>query len=756
MPTNEQIQKILKDRYYLKNENSWGDMSKRVSNIYSPIKKFIEDKVFIPSSPTLMNANTKGEKVGTLSSCFPMKIEDSLDEIMRAMSECAEVTRMGGGVGQDFSKLRGSNEIVKSTSRTSGGPLSFIGIYNAVLDGVMQGGARRGAGMSKLYIAHPDILKFITAKIDNDNYNRSNFSVKVPDWFYIKLKEDPDDVFKTVNVTDGEENILYDEEGREVTYRMLWDRIIESAWLSAEPGIFNMDIATRQCTVTNIDDTVISNPCSEFTNIRYSSCNLGSINLVKLIKDKKLNRGELIAAVKQATRFLDSVIDKNVFPLKEIEDTTLKIRPIGLGIMGLAHSLCLMEIPYGSKEGCEFADEIMSLITLESMRESIELAKIHGSYDAFDYGLFVKANERFFVKDEFKQLLPLIKEFGIRNSCFTSVAPTGTISYIANTTSGIEPIFALAYTRKIEKKNKEYEEVYITDDVFEAFLDEYYKDQKDDILKEVVSNNGSCQNSKIMNKEHKKIFKTAGDLKPIQHLDMLEAIARNTSLSVSKTINLSSTATKEEVGEVYIKAWEKGIIGVTVYRDGSRDGILVTNKKDKTIDTSRHAPKRPKEIECEVNITSIRKKQYYVVLGLMEGKPYEVFTGENYNDSGDIFIPKMVRNGVIYKKKSGKYVLIDESKNEYNISNGHSSEEADALSRQISLNLRHGTPLLYVVEQLQKYQGLHNFPKAIARTLKKFISNNTISTEKCPDCDTQLIYTDGCVSCPACGFSKCS
>ena len=755
MPTNEQIDKLLRDRYYLPTETSWSDVVNRVSKIYEPIKPFMLQKEFIPSSPTLMNANTNGVRAGTLSSCFPVKIEDSLKGIMKTMNDVAEITRMGGGVGMDFSSLRGSNEMVSGNSRASGGPLSFIGIYDAILDGIMQGGARRGAGMSMLDIHHPSILDFIKAKQDTNKYMRSNFSVRMPDSFYKTLKEKPNEIFKTINVVDKKENILCDENDEPFTYQRLWDLIIESAWMSAEPGVFNKDIATKKCTVTNVDQRVLSNPCAEFVNIPYSSCNLGSIDLAKLVEDGKINHDKFVSIIQNATKFLNNVIDANAYPIPEIEDITKKIRAIGLGFMGLGHALMKMGICYDSKEGNDVVKYICKIMLLESMKVSIELAKEFGPYPAFDFETYKQSKSYLWEDQEFAELLSIIKKVGIRNSANLSCAPTGSLSFLANTSSGIEPIFALAYTRRIEKTNKEYEEVYVTDDVFEAFIDDNYKEHKEEILKDVVNNKGSCQKCKVMSKEHKDIFKTANDISANDHLEILSSAANIIDLSVSKTINLPRDISKEEVADVYLKAWEKGIIGVTVYREGSRDGILVTNTEEKTIEAGKHAPKRPQDIECEVNITSIKKKQYYVVLGLLEGKPYEVFTGENYNNEGDIFIPRTIKQGIIRKKKSRKYLLLGENEVEYDISNGHSSEEADALSRQISLNLRHGTPLQYVVEQLQKYQGLHNFPKAIARTLKKFIDNNTISTEKCPECKTQLIYTDGCVSCPACGFSKC-
>jgi len=332
-----------------------------------------------------------------------------------------------------------------------------------------------------------------------------------------------------------------------------------------------------------------------------------------------------------------------------------------------------------------------------------------------------------------------------------------TISYIADTSSGIEPVFALAYSRKIEKTNSEYEVVYITDSVFEDYINKHYPNNKTEILESVSKNGGSCQKCKILTKEDKSIFITATDLTPMEHLNALGRAAKNTSLSISKTINLPKDISKEKVSDVYIEAYKQGIIGVTVYRDGSRDGILTTENKEseKNETANRAAPKRPVKIDCEVNITSVNKKQYYVIIGLVDNEPYEVFTGENYNSEGDIFIPKSVKFGKLKKKNKGEYILIA-GNNEYRVGGSHSIPEVEALSRQISLNMRHFVPLQFIVEQLLKGNYLTAFHKSIARTLKKYIKEHAESTEKCPDCGDRMVYESGCISCKSCGYSKCS
>ncbi len=429
------IENILKERYYLKNETSWGQVSKRISSIYPKMYEYILHRKFIPSTPTLMNLNTNGERNGTLSSCFILGIEDSIDNIMDSMKECAVVTKAAGGVGYDFSKLRGSNENVKSISANSGGVMSFIGIFDSVLDGVRQGGKRRGAGMSMLSIYRPDILKFIDAKTgDTKKYTRSNFSVRTDSTFYKILKNNPDKTFKTKNVVDGKENELKDESGIVYTYKMLWDKIIHNAWKSAEPGIFNGDIAADRCTCKHITDQVFSNPCQEYTHIPYTSCNLGSINLsLFLDKDNKFDWELFRESICNATVYLNHIIDANKYPIERLKKETLAVRPIGLGEMGFAHLLYLLKIPYDSIESYELAEKINRFMTLTSMQKSMELAKETGkTYEYYDYATFMDANKRFFnfvffMGIDVEKLKEDIKIYGVYNSCFTSVAPTGCI-----------------------------------------------------------------------------------------------------------------------------------------------------------------------------------------------------------------------------------------------------------------------------------------------------------------------------------------
>ncbi len=757
------IQKLLVERYFLSDENSWKDLSIRVSKIYPEALDLIESKTLVPSSPTLMNANTNGQRKGTLSSCFTMGITDSIEGIMDSLKEAAIVTKASGGVGYVFSQLRSSKEGIKGLDgRLSSGPLPFANMFNAVLDGVQQGGARRGAGMFQFDITSPDILDVIRVKDKKGNLERFNISIRVTDEFYSKLKQNPD-FPHIVYFKDGSSYPLEDK-GEIVTVGKLWNEMIEYAWRCAEPGIFNIDIATRQCSVTNLDPVVLSNPCSEFVQIQYSSCNLASLNLVNFIENGIFNWDKFYLAIKIATRFLDSVIDINDFPIKKIEEVTKKVRPLGLGIMGLAHALYTMKIPYSSKEGSSFIEKIFHDLTIQSTLESIEMAKEKGSYEAFDCDTYLNANER--ILKNHPEIIEDIKKYGIRNSTQTSQAPTGSISFIANVSSGIEPVFALTYARKIEKLNKEYEIVYISDPIFDKYLSENFDEKtKEKILKQVADSKGSCQKVEEIPEDIRKVFVVASDLTPMEHLEALALGAKSVNTSISKTINLPAEATREEISEVYLKAHELGVIGVTVYRDGCRDGILVhqTDKNDEEVIVKTNAPKRPKSLPCHVYKMNILNRQtsesekWIVFVGLLKNEPYEIIAGK----IGDVDIPSSITEGEIVKsKKNGKkvYQFIHEGEVLVaDICGVFMNGLREYSTRLMSLALRHGAGIEYLKDVLEKSDGtVVDFNKAIIRGINRYMKD-VKSKEKCPSCNAELIYIEGCVKCSniECGFSKC-
>lgn len=566
---------------------------------------------------------------------------------------------------------------------------------------------------------------------------------------------------------------------------MKYNKIKSIKKLDIKENVYDISTPTNKNFVAN--GLVVHN--SEFTNIAYSSCNLGSMNLTKYVKDGKFQWKEYGNDISKTTKFLNAVIDINEFPVPKIEEVTTAIRPIGLGVMGLAHTLILMGIPYNSKEAKHITEKIIYYTTMKSMETSCEIAKTEGAYPAFDYNTFVNANNRFFsnkllnndnefiIDDEklidINVIIDMLQKNGIRNSCLTSIAPTGTISFIADVSSGVEPIFALAYMRKIEKEqdkhgNNVYEIVYMADPFFEDYLNTHFtSEQKEEILKSTSENNGSCSNAPFMTDKQKKLFITAQDLKSVEHLDILEATAINTSLSVSKTINLPETATVEDIEKVYIDAFKRGVIGVTVYRDKSREGILVHENdtltiggRDSDVIIKNDAPKRPKKLRAEMYIFTINKQSYYATIGFLGEDPYEVFTGLNSDDNGEIYIPRKVQSGIIEKLKRGRYEFTDsETGEKYILVDSHSDPNAVALTRSISTSLRHGVDPEIIVSQIEKIKGDMNvFAKVISRMIKKYIKDGTKSHgNTCQNCGNDtMVRKEGCLTCSSCGRSLCS
>lgn len=748
------IQKLLKKRYYLKNENTWDDIAKRISAIYPPIYEYIKNKDFIPSSPTLMNANTNGERIGTLSSCFTMGIEDSIEGIFDSVKEAAIVTKASGGVGYVFSKLRGSGEIIKSIGRESSGPLPFAKIFDTMLDGVSQGGVRRGAGMMQFDIDHPDILEIIRAKNKPGILERMNISIRISDNFYTQLKNNPNEAH-IVFLKDGS-SICLRENGKLITVQEIWDEIIKYAWLNAEPGIFNSDIATRQCTVTNISNAVLSNPCQEYVNIEYSSCNLGSINLCNCVIDGVFDWDKFEDLIVAATRFLNEVIDSNFYPLEKIEKITKQIRPIGLGVFGYSHMLYELKIPYNSKEAYSLTEDIFDFLTYMSMITSVRIAQEkRNSYPAFDYHTYIKANSRFFNKSEaWDALKDSIKDYGIYNSCNTSIAPTGSISYIANRSSSIEPVFALAFSRKIEEKNKEYDVVELADPIFTDYLyKNYTKEDIDTILKYISNNDGSCQGCSLIPEDDQKVFVVAGDLTAMEHLKTLGIIARNTSLSVSKTINLPETATAEEISNVYINAFKEGVIGVTVYRKGSREAILNVSSSSEV-----------KEPVID-KVSSITPRDR-----VLDGKTYKI-----KDPHGNVYVT--CNYAIVNGKKKPMEVFI--------FSSNENQEMYAALGKTLSAIMRRNDDISFIIEDLksiksstesggyftQEYGFIKSRPQHLSYILDEFISRleqesdstDTLvnepkykpTEEVCPDCGANLVRQGGCCQCSSCSWSRC-
>ncbi len=523
--------------------DKWSIIEEQIKEFYS----IMVNRYFIPNSPTLMNSNTR---LGQLSACFVIPVPDSIEGIFNAVKYAAMIHKSGGGTGFSFSRLRPKGDIVASTMGVASGPLSFMRVFDVATDVIKQGGKRRGANMGVLRVDHPDIIEFITSK-DSENKVLSNFniSVAVTDEFMEALLND--DYYPLRNPRNG-------EEVKWIKARQVWDLIITQAWKTGDPGVIFIDEVNRRHPVKHLGEIESTNPCGEQPLLPYESCNLGSINLSLFVENGKIKWDKLRKVVHIAVHFLDNVIDANKFPLPQIERITLLTRKIGLGVMGWAEMLIKLGIPYDSEEAIELAEKVMKFISDESHRASMKLAEKRGVFPAWEGSEWWKKGIR------------------IRNATTTTIAPTGTISIIAGTSSGIEPLFAIVYVRRV----LEGEELLEINPLFEEIAKKrgFYSE---DLMLEVAKS-GSIQNLDVP-EDVKRIFKTAHDIGPSWHVAMQAAFQKYVDNAVSKTVNLRYDATPENVEKAYMLAYKLKCKGITIYRDKSKKEQVI-EKADKAIE----------------------------------------------------------------------------------------------------------------------------------------------------------------------------
>ncbi|MEL7669463.1 adenosylcobalamin-dependent ribonucleoside-diphosphate reductase [Methanobacterium sp.] len=555
--------KVLQKRYLIKDEDgniieTPEKMFKRVSkavacadNLYNDTDTYKTEKEFyramsglefLPNSPTLMNAGTP---INQLSACFVIYIEDSINGIFNALKHMALIHKSGGGVGFSFSKIRPKGDVVKSTKGVASGPTSFMKIFDVATEVIKQGGRRRGANMGILDIRHPDIIEFITSKEHEDVLTNFNISVAVDDEF--------------MNATaNNEEYDLINPRNRKHVKKLnagkVFDTIVNTAWKCGDPGIIFIDEINRKNTIPNAGIIEASNPCAEQPLLNYESCNLGSINLVKMVKSGKIDFNKLKNVVETAVHFLDNVIDVNNFPISKVETETLKNRKIGLGIMGFAEMLIMLEIPYDSQDALDTAEEIMKFITCHARKASAELGRLRGSFPNFKGSIYDKKGFQ-----------------AMRNATVTTIAPTGTISIIADTTSGIEPLFAVSFIRDVMEGEKllEVNKLFESTAKKEGF---YSKELMTEIAKK-----GSIQNIDEISESIKRVFQTAHEISPKWHVKMQAAFQKHVDNAVSKTVNLPNNASPEDVKEIMLMAYKLKCKGITVYRYGSKKQVLYLN-----------------------------------------------------------------------------------------------------------------------------------------------------------------------------------
>ena len=732
---SENARIVLEKRYLKKNKSgevveTAEDMFKRVAHTISSSEtnygvkpsemREIEDKFyeiiskgeFLPNSPTLMNA---GRKLGQLSACFVLPVDDSMESIFEGVKNTALIHQSGGGTGFSFSRLRPSGDMVKSTMGVSSGPVSFIEVYNAATEAIKQGGTRRGANMGILRVDHPDIEKFISSKEKEFKLNNFNISVAVTDEFMKAVEED------------GEYNLINPRNGKisgSIKAKPIFDMMVHLAWKNGEPGIIFVDEINRHNPTPEVGMIESTNPCGEQPLLPYESCNLGSIVLSRMVKTSggkvEVDWNHLSEVIKLAVRFLDDVIEANKFPLKMIEEMTLANRKIGLGVMGFADLLFMLGIPYNSQEALDFGGKLMEFIQTESHKASEELAEDRGTFPNFHKSIFADREP-------------------IRNATVTTIAPTGTIGIIAGASSGIEPVFSLSFTRKNVLDNNEMIEV---NPVFEKVAKErgFYSEE---MLKD-ISKTGTIKHREDIPEDVKKIFVTAHDITPIWHIKMQAAFQKYTDNAVSKTVNFHNNAKVEDVAEVYLLAYKLGCKGVTVYRDGSRSKQVLNLEKEKTGDNGKPVgtSPRPRPAAC---------------LGTTE----KIKTG-----CGNLYV-------IINQDEQG----LNEVFSQMGKSGGCAASQSEAVSRLISLALRSGIKPHELIKQLKGIRcpspawgnggSVLSCPDAIAQAIEHRINSNTETQTKknnntlvgicpeCPECGNILSMVEGCIVCRGCGYSKC-
>jgi len=673
---------------------------------------------FLPNSPTLMNA---GHELGQLSACFVLPIEDSMESIFDAVKYTALIHKSGGGTGFSFSRLRPTSDRVGSTGGIASGPVSFMRAFDVTTDVIKQGGMRRGANMAILNIEHPDILKFITAKEDSEALTNFNLSVAVTDKFMKAVETGTD--YNLVNPRTGE--VADNLNAKEV-----FDKIVDMAWRTGDPGIVFIDEINRHNPTPKLGKIESTNPCGEQPLLPFESCNLGSINLSKMVADKDgqpyVDYDKLSQTVKLTVRFLDDVIEVNQFPLPEITEMTKNTRKIGLGVMGFADMLIKLGIPYNSEQGLVMAEEIAHFISEEADRASIELAEERGVFPAFQESIYdIPDGPRF------------------RNASRTTIAPTGSLSIIANCSSGIEPLFALSYVRHI----LEGEEFIEVNPYFEEAAKKggFYSPE----LMKQLAEGKRLKDIEEVPEDIKRLFVTAHDISPEWHVKMQAAFQKFTDSAVSKTVNFPHEATPDDVAEVYILAHQENLKGITIYRDRSRDSqVLTIGEVTKKAEGKLAPRKRPK-----------------VTTGVTE----RVNTGCGY-----IYIT------VNFDSRGISEVFSTLGK-----AGGCAAAQLEAISRLTSLALRSGIDIDSIVKQLRGIRcpsiawehghAVLSCSDAIASVLEKYIREKAETDKKatnpnkasqnpemvkswagqCPDCSGPLIYQEGCNICLACGFTKC-
>lgn len=552
-------------RHIAEGDRAYGQSETQIEALSQQFYTLLANLWFLPNSPTLMNA---GRPLGQLSACFVLPIHDSMVSIFETLKHTALIHQSGGGTGFSFSNLRPKGDVVRSTMGVSSGPVSFMEVYNAATEAIKQGGTRRGANMGVLRIDHPDIESFISAKDDLRKVTNFNISVTVTDAFMQAVREDQPFELRHPNT-----GVVT----RRLPARDLFNQIVDCAWRTGEPGMVFIDRINRDNPTPDLGLIESTNPCGEVPLLPYEACNLGSINMGRMLNDQNdLDWERLADTVQLCTHFLDNVITQSQFPIPAIQQMVERNRKIGLGVMGWADALLAMGIPYDSPEALALAREVMAWIDYHAKQASVALAQRRGAFPQFSQSRYAQGNwlhERHSQHpptsrvslSQWQQLDRQIQQHGLRHATTTCIAPTGTISIIAGASGGIEPVFALAFTRNV-MDNTRMQELHPQ---FSAWLDQAGLSDRADLL-EQVARHGGIQHLDELPQSVRRLFVTSFDIAPEWHVRMQAAFQEFTDNGVSKTINFPEDASREAIAETYHLAFQLGIKGITVYRNNSR------------------------------------------------------------------------------------------------------------------------------------------------------------------------------------------
>ena len=741
---NNELSCTIFNKKYRNGEEALDEFFERVSGKDEAVVNLIKDKKFIFGGRILANRNIKNRRL-TYSNCYVLAPpEDNLESIFDCASKMARTFSYGGGVGIDLSKLRPNGAITHNAAKESSGPVSFMDLFSQVTQTISQNG-RRGATMISLDVRHPDIEEFINCKTDLERVKFANISVRVNDDFMRAVEEDKDFLLfwplHETNLCPDMGKLEYDKLTqfgacyiKKVRARKIFEQLVHNNWDYAEPGILYWDRISNYNLLDK--DTTFeyagTNPCAEEPLPAGGSCLLGSLNLSEFViypftKDAQIDWDRLEEATRLSVRALNKVLidGQNLHPLEIQRESVGRWRQIGLGTMGLADCLIKLGIRYGSDESIAAINSIYRMIAIDAVLESLDMAKELGCYPG--------CHKHELAKSSFIEALELsdnviadIKKWGLYNSQLLTCAPTGSIGTMLETSTGVEPNFALSYMRKTVSLNKE-----------ETF---YKVDAK------------IVQDYRAVNPEGElpDYFVTSANISPVERIKVQSALQKYIDASISSTVNLPKEATEKDVFDIYMEAWKKGLKGVTVYRSGcKREGILITEPKVSEITTTR-APKRPKELEADLHLVKAKGEQFIVLVGLLNGKPYETFA---FRPNITINIPN--HRGVIVKKSKMHYFFKSDilQITELELANANIEEKAATL--YASMLLRHGVNIKYIIKTAKKVNdNITSFTSALCRVLSKYIPTE-ITGDKCPECGSDIINEGGCKHCSQCEWSKC-